>query len=87
MARIAVFSWYRRVVNVVILKNNSIETIFVLSVEEFESDLNILSEMKTKVLVTGGSGLVGKAIENVIAQEKPIDEEWIFVGTKDADLT
>ncbi|XP_055600861.1 probable GDP-L-fucose synthase [Uranotaenia lowii] len=43
--------------------------------------------MAKVVLVTGGTGLVGKAIETVIKEEQPVDEEWIFVGTKDADLT
>ncbi|KAJ7338212.1 hypothetical protein JRQ81_010905 [Phrynocephalus forsythii] len=41
-----------------------------------------------RILVTGGSGLVGKAIERVVAEgEKRPDEEWIFVSSKDADLT
>ncbi|XP_058814874.1 probable GDP-L-fucose synthase [Topomyia yanbarensis] len=39
------------------------------------------------VLVTGGTGLVGRAIEAVIDEEKPTNERWIFVGSKDADLT
>lgn len=43
--------------------------------------------MAKKILVTGGSGLVGKAIESVIKAENPKDEEWIFCGSKDADLT
>lgn len=44
--------------------------------------------MTTKtVLVTGGTGLVGKSIETVILTEQPRDEKWIFVGSKDADLT
>jgi len=45
------------------------------------------------VLVTGGSGLVGKAIEYVIEHEpagsrfgKRPGERWIFVGSRDADL-
>ncbi|XP_046693342.1 GDP-L-fucose synthase-like [Silurus meridionalis] len=42
-----------------------------------------------RVLVTGGSGLVGKAIERVVKQkgEAREGEEWIFIGSKDADLT
>nr|XP_033790117.1 GDP-L-fucose synthase isoform X2 [Geotrypetes seraphini] len=41
-----------------------------------------------RILVTGGSGLVGKAIERVVADgEGRLDEEWIFVASKDADLT
>lgn len=41
---------------------------------------------KKIVLVTGGSGLVGKAIQTIVATEKPNDEDWIFVSSKDADL-
>ncbi|KAI5090221.1 hypothetical protein C0J45_20356 [Silurus meridionalis] len=42
-----------------------------------------------RVLVTGGSGLVGKAIERVVKQEGGAKEgeEWIFISSKDADLT
>ncbi|UYV77183.1 TSTA3 [Cordylochernes scorpioides] len=39
------------------------------------------------VLVTGGSGLVGQAIQTVIGREKPANETWIFASSKDADLT
>ncbi|XP_070507892.1 probable GDP-L-fucose synthase [Chironomus tepperi] len=42
--------------------------------------------MPMKVLVTGGSGLVGSAIKQVIADESPLDEEWFFCSSKDADL-
>lgn len=47
-----------------------------------------MSEKKPKrILVTGGSGLVGKAIEKVVKDgEGRPDEEWIFVASKDADL-
>ncbi|XP_034156260.1 GDP-L-fucose synthase isoform X1 [Pangasianodon hypophthalmus] len=41
-----------------------------------------------RVLVTGGSGLVGKAIEHVVKQKGASEgEEWIFLSSKDADLT
>jgi GDP-L-fucose synthase len=41
-----------------------------------------------RILVTGGSGLVGKAIEKVInSGEKKANEEWFFVGSRDCDLT
>ncbi|XP_044309287.1 GDP-L-fucose synthase [Varanus komodoensis] len=41
-----------------------------------------------RILVTGGSGLVGRAIEKVVADgARQPDEEWIFVSSKDADLT
>ncbi|XP_028823706.1 GDP-L-fucose synthase [Denticeps clupeoides] len=41
-----------------------------------------------RVVVTGGSGLVGKAIEHVVKEEGGAKEgeEWIFLSSKDADL-
>ncbi|KAH0540201.1 probable GDP-L-fucose synthase [Cotesia glomerata] len=41
---------------------------------------------KKIILVTGGTGLIGKAIENIVNEEKQDNEEWIFVGSKEADL-
>jgi len=38
------------------------------------------------VLVTGGSGLVGKAIQTIVESEQPKNENWVFVNSKDADL-
>ncbi|KAI4905549.1 hypothetical protein NFI96_022231 [Prochilodus magdalenae] len=42
-----------------------------------------------RVLVTGGSGLVGKAIQRVVTEEGGAreGEKWIFLSSKDADLT
>lgn len=47
-----------------------------------------MSNMEKKViLVTGGSGLIGKAIQTVIESEKELrDEKWIFLSSKDGDL-
>ncbi|XP_066479908.1 GDP-L-fucose synthase isoform X2 [Tiliqua scincoides] len=41
-----------------------------------------------RILVTGGTGLVGRAIKQVVSDGggRP-NEEWIFVSSKDADLT
>ncbi|XP_005093336.1 GDP-L-fucose synthase [Aplysia californica] len=40
------------------------------------------------ILVTGGTGLVGKGIEAAVEKEgKRADEKWIFACSKDADLT
>lgn len=39
------------------------------------------------VLVTGGTGLVGRAVQEIITLNPPSNEEWVFVGRKDADLT
>lgn len=38
------------------------------------------------ILVTGGTGLVGKAIEMVVNEDPRPDEKWVFVSSKDADL-
>lgn len=45
------------------------------------------------ILVTGGTGLVGKAIQHVIETEpegsrfsKKSGEKWIFVSSSEADL-
>ncbi|KAJ3238597.1 GDP-L-fucose synthase [Chytriomyces hyalinus] len=46
--------------------------------------------MKSTILVTGSSGLVGQALQNIIANDVEYgqnpDEEWVFVTSKDADL-
>jgi GDP-L-fucose synthase len=38
------------------------------------------------ILVTGGTGLVGKAVEYISKAESQPGERWVFVGSKDADL-
>jgi len=38
------------------------------------------------VLVTGGSGLVGSAIKEVLETEKEPNETWIFLSSKEVDL-
>lgn len=38
------------------------------------------------ILVTGGTGLVGKAIEAVSKQDPKSDEKFIFLSSKDVDL-
>jgi len=37
-------------------------------------------------LVTGASGLVGRAIQRVVAEEDRKDEKWIFLSSRDVDL-
>ena len=39
-----------------------------------------------RVLVTGGSGLVGKALQEIVASDPKPNEEWIFLSMKDGDL-
>jgi len=39
------------------------------------------------IMVTGGTGLVGMAMQEIVAAEKREGECWVFVGSKDADLT
>jgi len=49
--------------------------------------LSTMSNEKRIILVTGGSGLVGKAIETVINDgEKAENEEWVYLSSKDANL-
>ena len=49
--------------------------------------------MSVRVLVTGGTGLVGQGIKYVIENEpatshfgKRDGEEWFFIGSSEADL-
>ncbi|XP_033919690.1 GDP-L-fucose synthase isoform X1 [Melopsittacus undulatus] len=50
--------------------------------------MEVKEPVAKRILVTGGTGLVGKAIEKVVADgEGRPDEEWIFVSSRDADLT
>lgn len=44
-------------------------------------------EQTDVVLVTGGTGLVGRAMQEVISRRSPDGEQWVFVGSKQADLT
>lgn len=58
------------------------------------SPTHLLSQMSNQVvLVTGGSGLVGQALQHVLATEavgsrygKLEGEKWIFLSSKDGDL-
>lgn len=42
--------------------------------------------MSKKVLVTGGTGLVGSAIKRIVEQNPFEGEDWIFCNSKDANL-
>lgn len=44
------------------------------------------ADEKRVILVTGGTGLVGKAVETVIGREQPANEEWVYLSSKDGDL-
>lgn len=46
----------------------------------------MMSEKKT-ILVTGGSGLVGSAIRKVAEENKDENEQFIFLSSKEVDLT
>ncbi len=42
---------------------------------------------KKRILVTGGSGLVGRAIQEALQKgDQKEGEEWIFLASKDGDL-
>jgi GDP-L-fucose synthase len=45
------------------------------------------AQEKNVILVTGGSGLVGKAVQEVLQNDTPEHESWYFATSKDADLT
>ncbi|KAN0008672.1 hypothetical protein ACTFIU_009399 [Dictyostelium citrinum] len=47
-----------------------------------------MTETRTKrtILVTGGSGLVGKGIEKYIIENDKSDDAWIFMRSSDCDL-
>lgn len=40
-----------------------------------------------RVLVTGGTGLVGQGIRIAMEKDKHENEQFIFLSSKDADLT
>ena len=39
-----------------------------------------------RILVTGGTGMVGCAIQKMVSAKPNTDDIWIFIGSKDADL-
>jgi len=47
---------------------------------------NVDGNVKSTVLVTGGSGLVGQAIKSYVDTNGRDGEEWIFLSSKDGDL-
>lgn len=56
-------------------------------------DLKHPPEDMSVILVTGGTGLVGKALQHVLETEpeatrfgKRSGERWVFVNSKEADL-
>ena len=46
----------------------------------------IENNMSKVILVTGGTGLVGKGIEIVSKQENNADDKFIFLSSKDGDM-
>ena len=45
-----------------------------------------MGDEKKIILVTGGSGLVGKAIQKVTKENPRANERYIFLSSNDADL-
>ena len=43
-------------------------------------------EEETVILVTGGTGLVGKGIQAVVERQKVPNERWVYLSSKDGDL-
>lgn len=55
------------------------------------SQYNILGKQKSEtdhqvILVTGATGLVGRALQTVVSHVRRPQEEWVFVSSNDADL-
>ena len=46
-----------------------------------------MSSKNKVIVVTGGTGLVGRGIQHVVEGQKRDDEHWIFLSSKDVDLT
>ncbi|KAK7585865.1 hypothetical protein V9T40_000044 [Parthenolecanium corni] len=46
-----------------------------------------MSSSQKVILVTGGTGLVGRAIKEIVDAEKKPNEKWIFLGSADGDLS
>lgn len=44
-------------------------------------------EEEKVVVVTGGNGLVGRGLQHVVKESKLPNEKWIFLSSRDADLT
>jgi GDP-L-fucose synthase len=42
---------------------------------------------KTKILVTGGSGMVGKSLQEEVTKESKLNCDWLFVNSQKCDLT
>uniref|UniRef100_A0A3P8X833 GDP-L-fucose synthase n=2 Tax=Esox lucius TaxID=8010 RepID=A0A3P8X833_ESOLU len=60
-----------------------------MQASELNMEDNILDQSAPmRVLVTGGTGLVGRAIQHVVREERGIreGEEWIFLSSTDANL-
>ncbi len=43
-------------------------------------------EGESKIMVTGGSGLVGEALKAVVSEDPHPNEHWVFLSSKDGDL-
>lgn len=46
----------------------------------------IMTSGTSTILVTGGSGLVGRGLQKVIEETTPANEKWVFLSSKDGDL-
>ena len=44
------------------------------------------SDEVVTIMVTGGTGLVGKGIQAVVERQQVPGERWIYLSSKDGDL-
>jgi len=63
-----------------------------LSILALQAQNGVLTEQLAKtgsgttVVVTGGTGLVGRAVQAVVSEDGHAGENWVFLGSKDGDL-
>ena len=51
----------------------------------FDKPAEVLLPLR-QVLVTGGTGLVGRALQSHVTSDPQPNEEWVFLSSKDGDL-
>ena len=74
--------------NITLILKSIVSFTWYLCVLQWTVTSGIMAAEKKIVLVTGGTGLVGRAIETIVQkEEKRPNEEWFFASSKDADLS
>ncbi len=48
--------------------------------------ISLMHALDMRVLVTGGTGLVGHGLKRAVDAEPHPDDTWVYLGSKEADL-